>query len=367
MNKELLPQFEKLLQSPPPGRASVLPRVPDKIVLYGAGSMGEMALDCMRKAEMCPAYLVDAYSGKKEINGIPVIHPDNVAELDKDEALFVVCIATLPYVPLKTYLTDLGCTKVCHFYDLSESDFPHIMPNGWLLDSVDSVFLLRVYAALAHDDFSAAHFLQFLWWRIARVEKINADFPVLSGMKYFKAPCIPPASEAEFLIDCGVHSGQTIESFKEYAGDNFAGVHGFEPDPGMYKIAQERFSASGINIEPLAVSDSVREASFRGGLDFASTLAVDGDIVVGTVNLDSLQGVKPTFIKIHVEGEELAVLRGARKLVEQYRPVLMVLADHSPDGVAGIPEFLMSLDGYRLYFYLHDYCGNSAIFYAVPE
>ena len=367
MNKELSAQFKALLQTTPPGRSAILPRVAERIALYGAGSMGQMALDCMRKADMQPEYFVDAYSGDQEIYGVPVLPPEQISERDKEEVLFVVCIATLPYVPLNTFLTDLGCTKVCHFYDLSESAFPQIMPNGWMLDSVDSEFLERVYAALAHDDLSVAHFLQFLWWRIARIEKINDLFPVLSGRKYFKAPCIPPASGSEYLVDCGVHSGQTIEAFKEYAGDHFTGIYGFEPDPRMFAIAQERHATSAITIEPLAVSDSVRDSAFRGGLDFASTLAVDGNLIVKTVTLDAIQNVKPTFIKLHVEGEELAALRGGRTLIEQYRPVLMVLADHSPDGMAGIPEFLMALEGYRLYFYLHDYCGNSAIFYAVPN
>ncbi len=367
MNEELLSQFKTILQVAPPGRAAVLPGVVDRVVLYGAGSMGEMALDCMRKADLVPEYFVDAYSREQEIQGVPVVHPDNIPDRDKEEVLFVVCIATLPYGPLKTFLVDLGCINVCHFYDFSESAFPQIMPNGWMLDSVDSVFFERVYAALAHDDFSVAHFMQFLWWRIARVEKINEAFPVLSGRKYFKAPCIPPASGSEYLVDCGVHSGQTIEAFKEYAGDHFAGIHGFEPDPRMFSIAQEHHAGPVIRIEQLAVSDSVRDAAFRGGLDFASTLAIDGEFIVKTINLDAIQGVKPTFVKLHVEGEELAVLRGGRKLIQEHRPVLMVLADHSPDGLAGIPEFLMALEGYRLYFYLHDYCGNSAIFYAVPH
>jgi hypothetical protein len=43
----------------------------------------------------------------------------------------------------------------------------------------------------------------------------------------------------------------------------------------------------------------------------------------------------------------------------------MILADHSEDGLYKIPQFINKLGGYKLYFNLHDYCGNTAVFYGI--
>ena len=45
----------------------------------------------------------------------------------------------------------------------------------------------------------------------------------------------------------------------------------------------------------------------------------------------------------------------------------MILADHNEDGLYEIANFLNQLREYKLYFYLHDYCGNSAVYYAIPK
>ena len=361
-------ELETILDTPLPSPSPLRPVSEQGIVLYGAGKMGRMALDCMDRAGMRPQFIVDRSYDGDSLRGVPVVTPDAIPEQAKATMTFVVCIATLEFAPLAAFLKNLGCADVRHFYDLSESAFPEIMPNGWVLESPDRPLLERLGRRLFHDPGSLSHLCRFLWWRVARREVNDSAHPILSGRKYFKAPCIPAAKGGETLIDCGAHLGQTIDAFIEYTGDNFGTVLAFEPDPGTFEALNQRYDDPRIRLEQTAISSCDREESrFRQGMDFASMLSEKGGISVKTACLDSMPDVTHSFLKIHVEGEELAVLRGAKSFIERNRPVIMVLADHSPDGLDAIPDFLVGLDAYRLFFHLHDYCGNSAVFYAIPE
>src|SRR4029079_15801221 len=72
------------------------------------------------------------------------------------------------------------------------------------------------------------------------------------------------------------------------------------------------------------------------------------DISVSTI--DSLDLSRCNFLKIDVEGMELAALRGARRTIEKFRPILYV-DNHRREKSPAIIEFLQSLD-YVLYWHI---------------
>ncbi|MCJ2163218.1 MULTISPECIES: FkbM family methyltransferase [unclassified Pseudodesulfovibrio] len=361
-------ELKAILETPLLVPSPLRPVSAEGIVLYGAGKMGQMALDCLAHAGIQARLIVDRDYGSDSLRGVPVVTPDDIPKQAKTTMTFVVCIATLEFAPLADFLKGLGCTDVRHFYDLSESTFPEIMPNGWVIESPDRPLLERIGKQLSHDPGSLSHFCHFLWWRVARREVNDRAHPVLSGRKYFNAPCVPASRGGENLIDCGAHLGQTIDAFIEYTSDRFGAVLAFEPDPETFKKLNQRYDDPRIHLEQIAISSCERrESRFRQGMDFASMLSEKGELSVKTACLDSMPDVTQSFLKIHVEGEELAVLRGAKSFIQRNRPVIMVLADHSAAGLDAIPDFLIGLNRYRLFFHLHDYCGNSAVFYAIPE
>ena len=184
------------------------------IVLYGAGAMGKMAIDFMKKSKITPVYIVDIHKSGT-FNGINIIQPDDISDLDKQNLTFIVCIASIPVMPVYSYLKQLGCMDVRHFYDYSEILFPKDMTNGWVVKAADRGDIESVIKLLEHDYYSVAHYLQFLWWRLQRREVINHDYPILSNKKFFNAPCIPILSNDERFLDGGAHYGQSIYSFLE--------------------------------------------------------------------------------------------------------------------------------------------------------
>ncbi|OBI43805.1 methyltransferase [Mycobacterium kyorinense] len=146
-------------------------------------------------------------------------------------------------------------------------------------------------------------------------------------------------------------------------------VIAFEPRPAQARALKAMFNAvnAAVRIEAAALSDSpgvmamrvLESDPGRSTIDSGNTLT-DADGSIRTVGvqvrrLDDLGLHNVGFIKIDVEGHELAVLRGAADTLKHNRPALVVEAEerHHPGAVPAIAEFLAGL-GYRGYFDLDD-------------
>ena len=69
-----------------------------------------------------------------------------------------------------------------------------------------------------------------------------------------------------------------------------------------------------------------------------------------------LAGLPVTYMKLDVEGEELAALRGAAKSIRRWGPKLSVAAYHRSEDLFQLPLYLHSLlADYRFYLRKHPY------------
>jgi len=115
------------------------------------------------------------------------------------------------------------------------------------------------------------------------------------------------------------------------------------------------------------LADYDGEALFHSGLDYASQLSDTGQSCVVTRTIDAL-GIFPTFIKFHLEGAELAALKGARQTLLNCRPLIAATVYHNDDGIWKTASWLMeTLADYRFLFRVHSWCGTGAVIYAIPN
>jgi len=139
-------------------------------------------------------------------------------------------------------------------------------------------------------------------------------------------------------------------------------VCAFEPDDVSFDrlrrhVALNRFDH--VRIYPRAVSDVAGEQLLiqnQGAGATTSHLAYQGEVAAGqktltikTAAIDALIAAEsltpPQFLKIDVEGHAGAALRGARTLLANHRPVLLISL-HSPEELSGVREQVEPL-GYR--------------------
>jgi FkbM family methyltransferase len=196
----------------------------------------------------------------------------------------------------------------------------------------------------------------------------------------------------QVAVDVGCHKGAYTYWMRRRVGPSGA-VFAFEPQPRQVAYLQEAFSSlpfDNVVLVPNALSDKVGQASLHipdgAGKTHAATLerrarsteqgARESDscsllsagyplggssLSVDTTTLDAFfadQPRGPDFVKIDVEGHELAVLHGGQKTLESHRPTLLIECEarhRTNDDVKSVFDLLESL-GYQGTFF---HCGRS--------
>ena len=166
------------------------------------------------------------------------------------------------------------------------------------------------------------------------------------------------ADRNRLAVDVGAHKGDYTFFMRRHSARCVA----FECNPALVKHLQRRFGNS-VDIRSDAVSDREGVTTLRiprseagTGLGRATIEAKNalGDfaeaetVAVHTVRLDDVIDRPVGFIKIDVEGHEMAVLHGATRILTDDKPNILIELEerHVPGSVAAAFEFLGGL-GYR--------------------
>lgn len=168
------------------------------------------------------------------------------------------------------------------------------------------------------------------------------------------------------LVDGGAYRGETLTALA--ARLPIAQAWSFEPDPDNHAalvaaLADWPIPATHI---PAGLSDHCGLADFQAGAGEASHFGGQGGRPTPVVSLDACLHLAPVnFIKLDVEGQELAVLAGARRTLQRERPTLAIAAYHRWDDLWRLPLFLAELGlGYRLRLGLHGHNSFDTVLYA---
>lgn len=168
-------------------------------------------------------------------------------------------------------------------------------------------------------------------------------------------------AEEAMYVDVGANRGQVLREAVRLAPR--ANHLAFEPIPALARELQEEFPR--VEVRAKAIGARPERARFchfttlDGWSGLQRNPAVSDqqgapqyiDVEVSTLDAE-LEGRRPAVVKIDVEGAELAVLEGARGLLERARP--LVIFEHVPAAAAiyghdpGRLWDLLAQAGYRI-------------------
>lgn len=372
-------QAKALLEHIVQGTPATAPPVSDRpLALYGAGKLGRMAADICARIDQPIAFAVDrqATQGARLLDHIPVYQPDAIPPEQRGITRIAVCVVTSAFTPIRDALAEAGWRDVVPVYDLLEP-YTRVtgMGNGWFagpLDHDDLLSVDRVLDGWADDTSRAAH-LQLLAWRVLREEWIFEDAPVSIDDRYFIPEVLAAFGACETLLDAGAWHGEVLCRYIDVLAERFNSAVAVEPDAANADALAARIAnlapsvATRIRTVTCALGDHDGTTAFAEGLGLASRLRADGSRQIPLRRIDSLN-VAPSLIKLHLEGNELAALHGARHTLERHRPLLALTTYHNRDGLAHTPGWLMdNLPEYHILMRLHGWCATGVVVYAIPD
>lgn len=178
----------------------------------------------------------------------------------------------------------------------------------------------------------------------------------LLGQYEYGEACV--LREGDTFLDCGACLGDTLVWAIAKVGPTGT-VVSFEPLPGQAAIARENArrrlarQACHVTVECLALGDQGGEASFRD-IGAGSFRCDYGAIRARVARLDDYcreKALRPDFIKMDIEGSELAALKGAEATIREVRPRLAICVYHKPaEDLWEIPRFIKDcVPSYRMY------------------
>ena len=347
----------------------------ERLVLFGAGAMGQWTLQRLRQAGVEPCCFADnqAQLWGTSVDGLEVLCPAGAAQRFGHDACFVVTIFNGS--PARQQLRQLNCTTVVPAAVLFWKYHAQLTPESGLDTPerlVEEVAAIRQCFAILSDEASRHELCSQVEWRYWMSPESLAC-PAEQGHVYFPADLITEDPE-EVFVDGGAFDGDSVRSFLQEP-KSFRHVYALEPDTSNYArlcVSVEHLPAhvqSRITAWPYALGDKNRQVSFVEAHDQSSKVSADKrGIAVDSRTLDSLPWeAKPTYIKLDIEGYEPLAIAGAADLLRSEMPVLAICVYHRSQHLWQIPNLIHSIaPGYA--FFLRRYAEDNweEVCYAVP-
>lgn len=177
------------------------------------------------------------------------------------------------------------------------------------------------------------------WIRSFRENQVNQYFePFLNLM---------PTNES--FVDVGCFDGQTTADFIARCPE-FNAVYIFEPDPCNFSAVQKRFNDRlRVHCYRVGLADSRRTERFSSS-GSTSGASVDGEVEIQVDTLDSFGIDCVSFLKMDIEGAELAAIAGARETIIRCHPRLAISVYHQPSDLWRVPQEVLAIrDDYELF------------------
>jgi FkbM family methyltransferase len=231
---------------------------------------------------------------------------------------------------------------------------PHMFYQDWIPELYRGRGALGRLSEQLGDDVSRSNLDAIVGFRMTK--DVGALAPVVDWNVYYPEGIVKLTGD-EVYVDAGAYDGDSVKVFVSRCGGHFNSVYAFEPDPNTAERLKKNFqSDKRVTAVPKGLFDRSGALKFHDDGSRGARISEDGTHEIPVVSLDEfLSGKRVTFIKMNIEGAELAALEGAKTAIAAWKPRLAISAYHRPSDLWQIPALMKKLnDKYVLALRQHD-------------
>lgn len=323
--------------------------------IYGNGQMGKFVYDQLKPFVNIAGFLVSQRQPREEYDEYTGLKIYELNEVGKDS--YIIIASLLSWSDIYRNCKSKGYAYCCNYEEIAFLDNRFEPFNEAFQGMAEGILNHQErYKILFHrlTDMKSKKIFEYvvnfrLNLDITWTEKAFA-LSVETGKQYLDRELIA-ADEEEVFLDCGGYLGETVLDFNEYTNGKYHKIYFFEPDNLLMASAKENLNdIPNITYLPSGVGEKEDMLYFDAVGDLSGNFSDQGTEKVRVVAIDDIVEEAVTFIKMDIEGMELAALKGARRTISTYKPKMAISVYHKSTDMVDIEEFVLGIrKDYQIY------------------
>lgn len=329
----------------------------DKIALWGAGVYTEELIDMLGKNKIVAIFDSDKFKWGKKINGIKILDSQKYFESIVDcETIIVISVASCNYEIANQIISRWKIPEHRIFA------FTHRFGEKYMYD-VENIFLNRhrieeAISTLA-DSQSKEYFINTINARITRNPLyLKENDCIINSYEYlYEGSLLIAPKRGNVIIDCGAYIGDTSKIFLEKTNYDCR-IFAIEPFCGNYLELCKWIKMQNLEKKVFPIHALLGEVNGKKNVKASTKISVSSSIEnngeysnqVLLKRLDDIVSDKVSFIKMDIEGAEIAALKGATQIIQRDKPQMMISAYHRTNHMWDIPILIKQIEpSYKIF------------------
>lgn len=334
-----------------------------KVIILGTKGFGShlMSVKGERNCEVIAAVDDFRYDFGELYCGLPIISTEKFLELAR-QGNDLVAVNTCRYDGPKRFFDN-----ICRAQGIPHLNFEQTVRafrlqgrvdyrvDDWGPEIIRNISALQALAGRMADDYSVRTLHAVLNFHLTCEPEYYHEVERPYSTLYFRSGLLR-FSDAEKMVDCGASIGESLSGLIGITKGRFERSWMIEPDrinQQTLKNVLRRYEgtplASRITLHGFGVGETSCQVPFNhegghGGFVRPTDDTYDVADLIDVRPIDEIIDDVPTFIKMDIEGYELAALKGASNTIRDHTPKLAISAYHRSTDLLELTDYVLALN-----------------------
>lgn len=231
---------------------------------------------------------------------------------------------------------------------------------------IQNIEKCKMVYELLEDTLSKKTYLRILCKNITQCKYY---FDIMQSRQYFDESVFR-LHDNESFWDVGGYDGDTIREFVKYCDGKYNSIVTFEPDEDKFRnLVLNSIKYKNIVYLNAGLCDITGMIPFQKR-KFGASRIIESHVTDKEVS--KIYGIKgddmnlrPTYIKMDIEGAEKEALSGLKYTIQSFCPKLAICIYHAPEDIWKIPLIIKAMSGkYHIAIRHHSYTSSETVCYA---